>query len=183
MVLRVDVLNDAIEFTRKTYGKPKSKQKIVLLDPTGTIYSQKKAKEFSKIDHLILVCGHYEGFDARVKTFVDEEISIGDFVLTGGELPAMLIADSVARLKDGVIAENATENESFSNPENILLLEYPQYTRPEEFKDLKVPAILLSGNHEEINLWRKKQSLMLTKKNRPDLIKTKKQTKTPSVPH
>ena len=183
MVLRVDVLNDAIEFTKKTYGKPKEKQKVVLLDPTGTIYSQRKAKEFSKIDHLILVCGHYEGFDARVKTFVDEEISIGDFVLTGGELPAMIIADSVARLKDGVIAENAAENESFSNPENILLLEYPQYTRPEEFKDLKVPAILLSGNHEEINLWRKKQSLMLTKKNRPDLIKTKKQTKTPSVPH
>lgn len=131
------------------------------------MFTQKKAREFSKLDHLILICGHYEGFDERIREFVDEEISIGDYILTGGELPSMVVVDTVARLVKGVLKKKeATELESFSQ-EN--LLEYPQYTRPEVFENLKVPSILLSGNHSKISQWRVRQALKRTLKRRPDL--------------
>ncbi len=196
MMLRVDVLLDALESAKTNFKKKaKSKsarlasqpasqaerggqgesvagrQKIVLLDPQGTIYNQKKAQEFSSLDHLILICGHYEGFDARIKEFIDEEISVGDYILTGGEIPAMAIIDSVVRLKHGVLPQNAADIESFSSRDGSTLLEYPQYTRPENFKNLKVPKILLSGNHQKVKEWREKQSIKITKKKRPDLLK------------
>lgn len=115
---------------------------------------------------MIIVCGHYEGFDERIKNFVDEEISIGDFILTGGEIPAMLITDSVTRLVKGVIRDRSAAIESFSP-----YLEYPQYTKPQKYGDLSVPEILLSGNHKRINAWRKKESVSITSKLRPDLIR------------
>ena len=157
------------------------KLKIVLLDPGGTPFNQLKAQELSKLDHLILIAGHYEGVDERVKEhLVDEELSIGDYVLTGGELPAMVVVDAVVRLIPGVLEKSqATEIESFqlikSNikqlPSNIQLLEYPQYTRPENFKGWKVPQLLLSGNHKEIEKWRSEHALKKTEKRRPDLLK------------
>ncbi len=172
MMLRVDVLLNALESARNNFKKKdKTKQKIVLLDPQGAIYNQKKAQEFSSLDHLILICGHYEGFDARIKKFIDEEISVGDYILTGGEIPAMAIIDSVVRLKHGVLPRNAADIESFSSRDGSLFLEYPQYTRPENFKNLKVPKILLSGNHQKVKEWREKQSIKITKKKRPDLLK------------
>ena len=173
MVLRVDVLFNALEFAKNKFKKKgKQKQKIVLLDPSGKTYNQKKAREFSKLDHLILICGHYEGFDMRIKNFIDEEISIGDFVLTGGEIPAMSIIDSGSRLREGVLPEDAAEIESFSDHNGSISLEFPQYTRPDEFNNLKVPKVLLSGNHQSIKTWREKQSKRITKKNRPDLLKS-----------
>ena len=157
------------------------KLKIVLLDPGGTPFNQLKAQELSKLDHLILIAGHYEGVDERVKEhLVDEELSIGDYVLTGGELPAMVVVDAVVRLIPGVLEKSqATEIESFqlikSNikhlTSNIQLLEYPQYTRPENFKGWKVPQLLLSGNHKEIEKWRSEHALKKTEKRRPDLLK------------
>lgn len=146
MVMRVDVINRAL---RTLHGKK------VLLDPRGTTFTQKKARAFAKLDHLILVCGHYEGVDERVKSLVDETISIGDYILTGGELPAMVIVDSVVRLLPGVLKKQATSNESFSLSDS---LEYPQYTRPEEHKGLRVPTVLLSGDHKRIEEWRKNNS-------------------------
>ena len=166
MVLRVDVLEKAIKKAKIN----KLKQKIILLSAHGQNFNQKKAKEFSKLDNLILVCGHYEGFDERIKNYIDEEVSMGDFIVTGGEIPAMLIADSVARLVKGVIKDESSANESFSS----LLLEYPHYTKPSTYKNNDVPLILLSGNHQEIEKWRKEQSLTITKKLRPDLIKTER---------
>jgi tRNA (guanine37-N1)-methyltransferase len=166
MLLRVDVLKKAIDSAK--INNPKLKQKVILLSAHGRKFDQKKAKQLSKLDNLILVCGHYEGFDERIKTYINDEVSIGDFILTGGELPAMLIADSVARLVTGVIKKNSSANESFSEG----LLEYPHYTKPPLFDNLKVPEILLSGNHKKIDTWRKEQSLKITKKMRPDLIKT-----------
>lgn len=172
MVLRVDVLEKAIsetkkKFSRKNRGKT---QKIILLDASGKTYNQKKAQELSKLDHLILVCGHYEGFDARIENFVDEEISIGDFILTGGEIPAMIISDSVARLKKGVLSKDATAIESFSDLNGAIHLEFPQYTRPEKFKKMSIPPVLKSGNHEEIKKWRTEKAQEKTKEKRPDLI-------------
>lgn len=163
MVLRVDVLEKAIENARDN----SENEKVFLLSPHGNVFNQKTAIELSKLDHLILVCGHYEGFDARIRNFIDGEISIGDFVLTGGEIPAMLVADSVIRLVKGVITEGSPEKESFADS----LLEHDQYTKPQEYKDQKVPEILLSGNHAKINEWRKKESLRITSKLRPDLLK------------
>jgi tRNA (guanine37-N1)-methyltransferase len=144
--------------------------KVVITTPRGNKYTQEKAREYSKLKHLIILAGHFEGFDERIHDhLVDEEISIGDFVLTGGELPAMLIADSIARLIPGVLKkEEATINESFSDG----LLEYPQYTRPENFKGWKVPEILLGGNHGEIEKWKKEKSREKTMKVRPDLLKS-----------
>ena len=141
---------------------------IIYLSPKGTTFTQKKAKQLVEYEHLILICGHYEGIDQRViDTFVDEEISIGDYVLTGGELPAMVVVDTVARLIPNVLhSENSAKDDSFENN----LLEYPQYTRPADFRGLKVPEILLSGNHQEIAKWRKAQSERITKERRPDLI-------------
>lgn len=157
MIMRVDIIDYALQTTT---GKK------ILLDPQGTRYTQKKAKELSTLDNLVLVCGHYEGVDERVRNIVDEEISIGDYVLTGGEIPAMTLVDSITRLVPGVLTDGATENESFSEK----LLEYPQYTRPETYKNMRVPSILLSGNHAAIEKWRYAQAKRKTKTRRPDLL-------------
>ena len=143
--------------------------KVIYMSPQGNVLNQKKVIDLSKEKHLIILCGHYEGIDQRVlDEIVDEEISIGDYVLTGGEIPAMVLVDSVSRYLDGVISKDSVEEESFSIDG---LLEYPQYTRPEIFEGRKVPEILLSGHHENINQWRKKKALEITKKKRPDLYK------------
>ena len=165
MVFRADVLLNAIE-AAKDKNLNKKQQKIILLSAHGQQFAQKKALSFSKLKNLILVCGHYEGFDERIKKFTDEEVSVGDFILTGGEIPAMLITDAVSRLVGGVIKKDSAAFESFSP-----YLEYPQYTKPQIFNELKVPGILLSGNHAKINECRKKESLRVTAKLRPDLIK------------
>jgi len=175
MILRVDVLNSAIKEAKKIDKKIKKKErKIILLDPIGKTFNQKEAIRLSKLKHLILICGHYEGFDARIKNYVDEVISIGDFILTGGEIPAMLITDSIVRLIEGVLPENATSEESFSEKENQTFLEYPQYTRPKIYQGHKVPEVLLSGNHQKIKIWREKNARKITLKNRPDLFKNQK---------
>lgn len=140
--------------------------KTIMLSPRGKTYNQTKAKELSKLDDIILLCGHYEGIDERVNKYVDEQISIGDYILTGGELGSMVISDSIIRLLDGAIAEESIQEESFDND----LLEYPQYTEPYDFNGDKIPDILYSGNHQAIEKWRKKQSLLLTKKYRKDLF-------------
>ena len=161
MVIRPDVVYDA-------YNSVKSEDaKVIYLSPQGKVLNQNKVKELSKENHLILLCGHYEGIDQRVlDEIVDEEISIGDYVLTGGELPAMVLIDSVSRYVEGVLSEDSTKEESFSNN----LLEYPQYTRPEEFRGRKVPEVLISGHHENIKKWREQKSLEVTKQKRPDLL-------------
>jgi tRNA (guanine37-N1)-methyltransferase len=164
MILRVDVLGKAIE-SANDKRLSKNQQKIVLLSAHGKKFEQKIAARFSRLKHLILVCGHYEGFDERIKKFIDAEISVGDFVLTGGEIPAMLITDSVLRLVTGVIKKDSAAFESFSP-----YLEHPQYTKPQDYNGLLVPKILLSGNHPEIEKWRKNQSLKITAKLRPDLL-------------
>ncbi|MCQ2771772.1 MAG: tRNA (guanosine(37)-N1)-methyltransferase TrmD [Bacilli bacterium] len=140
--------------------------KAVLFSPRGTTYNESKAKEYATLDHLILVCGHYEGVDERVNSYVDELLSIGDYILTGGEIPSMAVADSVIRLLDGAITKDSLKDESFNSP----LLEYPQYTEPYDFAGETVPDILYSGNHVAIEKWRRKQSLRLTKEHRPDLF-------------
>jgi len=162
MVIRPDVVYDAYESVKDENAK------VIHMSPKGTVLNQEKVKQLSKEKHLIIICGHYEGIDQRViDEIVDEEISIGDYILTGGELPAMVLIDSVSRYVEGVLNEESTSEESFSDG----LLEYPQYTRPEEFRGKKVPEVLLSGHHENIKKWRKEQSLEITKKNRPDLLK------------
>ena len=141
--------------------------KVIYMSPQGKKLDQKKVEDLSKEKHLIILCGHYEGIDQRViNKIVDEEISIGDYVLTGGEIPAMVLIDSVSRYIEGVLKQESIKEESFSNG----LLEYPQYTRPEVFEGETVPSILLSGHHENIEKWRKEQSLKVTKDKRPDLI-------------
>ena len=164
MIMKPDVVYDA-------YLSVKSENaKVIYLSPKGKTLNQEKVKELSKEKHLILLCGHYEGIDQRVlDEIVDEEISIGDYVLTGGELPAMVLIDSVSRYIEGVITEESTQEESFSNG----YLEYPQYTRPEVFLNKKVPVVLLSGHHENIKKWREEEALKITQKNRPDLLKKK----------
>lgn len=151
------------------------KTKKIILSASGKLFTQKKANELSQLDHLIFICGHYEGVDQRIADhYCDEELSIGDYVLTGGEIPAMVIVDSVIRLIPGVLTkEDATKFESFSQPttNNSQLLEFPQYTRPEEFEGHHVPSILLSGNHGEVAKWRAEEAIKRTKQNRPDLIK------------
>lgn len=164
MILRVDVMNAAIAKTKDS-NLNKDSQKVVLLSPHGKTFNQKKALEFASLKHLILVCGHYEGVDERVRKFIDEELSIGDFITTGGEIPAMLVTDSVTRLIKGVLKEGVTSDESFSD-----LLEYPQYTKPNIYKNLKVPSILLGGNHGKIREWRDKISVATTIRLRPDLL-------------
>ncbi len=162
MVMMPDVVDRA-------YNSIKDKKaKVIYMSPQGKTLDQKKVEELSKEEHLVILCGHYEGIDQRViDKIVDEEISIGDYVLTGGELPAMVLIDSVSRYVEGVLKEESIKEESFSEG----LLEYPQYTRPENFDGVKVPEILLSGNHQEIAKWRKEKSLEITKKKRPDLLK------------
>lgn len=163
MVIRPDVVYDAYSSIQN-----KENAKVIYLSPKGKKLEQEKVKQLSKLDHIILLCGHYEGIDQRVlDEIVDEEISIGDYVLTGGELPAMVLIDSVCRYVEGVINTESIEEESFSNG----TLEYPQYTRPEIFNGHKVPEVLISGHHEKIKKWREEKSLEITKKKRPDLLK------------
>ena len=164
MVMMPDVVYDAYSSVTD-----KENAKVIYLSPQGKVLNQEKVKELSKENHLILLCGHYEGIDQRVlDEIVDEEISIGDYVLTGGELPAMVLIDSVSRYVKGVLKEESVEEESFSNNK---LLEYPQYTRPEEFRGKKVPEVLISGHHQNIKKWREEKALEVTKKKRPDLLK------------
>lgn len=139
---------------------------VILLSPEGKTFNQKIANNLKKYKHLILICGHYEGFDERIKTLVDEIISIGDFVLTGGEIPAMAISDAIIRLIPNVINEESLKNESFNNN----LLDYPQYTKPAEYRGLKVPEVLLSGHHKNIDDYRCQEQINKTKKLRPDLL-------------
>ena len=159
MILMIQPIYDAIESLKSKVKSQKSK--IILLTPRGKTFNQKKAQKLSKLDEIILICGHYEGFDERIRNFVDEEISIGNFVLTGGEIPAMVITDTIVRLLPGVLKkEEANQIESFSPGLKKLLpkllTEYPQYTRPENFRSLKVPKVLLSGNHQKILEWQRK---------------------------
>jgi len=169
MVLRFDVLLDTFNHVKSILKSqmPNSQIKTVLMTPQGEVYKQKIAQDLAKEDNLILICGHYEGYDERIREYIDLEISIGDYVLTGGELAAMIITDSVIRLLPGVLGDDASsQDESHSAG----LLEYPQYTRPTEYEGKKVPEILLGGNHKEIEKWRKEQSIVRTKERRPDLL-------------
>lgn len=146
-------------------------RRVIYMSPSGTVFNQKKAEELSKYDNLIILCGHYEGVDRRIiDEIVDEEISIGDFVLTGGEIPACIVVDAVARLVDGVLSDpECYEKESISSG----MLEYPQYTRPYEFHGVCVPDVLISGNHAKIDAWREEMALQATKEKRPDLLNKK----------
>jgi tRNA (guanine37-N1)-methyltransferase len=164
MVMKADVVYDAYEHIKD------EKAKVIFLSPQGKTLNQNKVKELATEEHIILLCGHYEGIDQRViDEIVDEEISIGDYVLTGGELPAMVLIDSVSRYVEGVLSKDSIKEESFTNN----LLEYPQYTRPEIFHGIKVPEVLLSGHHENIKKWREEQSLKNTLQKRPNLLKRK----------
>ena len=193
MVLRVDVVEKAI----RSVTEDRDITKILLTSAKGKTYDQKKALELSKLEHVIIVCGHYEGFDERIIDYVDEEVSLGDFVMTGGEIAAVAIADSIIRLLPGVLKKNeATEEESFfelpiddvihavgvtellnklkhNNIQKVQLLEYPHYTRPVEYAEKKVPEILMGGNHAEIVKWRIQEAYKLTVKKRPDLLDKK----------
>ena len=192
MVLRADVVWTALNKVKVKSGR--AKVKTGFTSPKGKLFNQKKAQEFSKLNHLVIIAGHYEGVDERVLEYVDEEISLGDFVMTGGEIAASAIVDSIVRLLPGVLKhEEATQKESFFSTainqligaigensilkklrdkgiKEVQLLEYPQYTRPEEFNGIKVPAVLLSGNHKEVEKWRLKKSFEQTLKKRPDLL-------------
>ena len=146
---------------------PEHKAKRIYLSPKGKVFSQSVVRDYATLDRLLLLCGHYEGIDQRViDLFIDEELSIGDYVLTGGEIPAMAVTDAVMRYIDGVINGESLTQESFADGK----LEYPQYTKPREFMGLKVPEVLISGNHEKIDEWKKEQSDLITAKNRPDLL-------------
>lgn len=161
MLIKPDVVYDSYKSVKS------EKSKVIYLSPQGKTLNQAKVEKLAKEEHLILLCGHYEGIDQRViDKIVDEEISIGDYVLTGGEIPAMTLIDSVSRYIDGVITNESTDEESFSND----LLEYPQYTRPECFEGIHVPEILQSGHHKNIENWRRKESLKVTLRKRPDLL-------------
>ena len=168
MLMKPDVVDRA-------YNSIKSENaKVIYLTPQGKTLNQRIVRDLSKQEHLILLCGHYEGIDQRVlDKIVDEEISIGDYVLTGGELPAMVLIDSVSRYVDGVLSDESTDEESFSNG----LLEYPQYTRPEIFDNVKVPDVLISGHHENIRKWRRERSLENTFKKRPEMLENIELTK------
>ena len=148
--------------------RPEAKPHVIFMSPKGRLFTQKVAEELSRYDSLILLCGHYEGIDQRVlDEIVDEELSIGDYVLTGGEIPACIVVDAVARLQDGVLADpECYQNESIASG----LLEYPQYTRPYEFHGVKVPDVLISGHHANIEKWRRETAEQLTREKRPDLL-------------
>jgi tRNA (guanine37-N1)-methyltransferase len=161
MVINPTVIYDCLEDVKTPLSH------IILMTPQGSLYNQEKANSLARnYEELIFICGHYEGFDERIRSLVDEEISIGDFVLTGGELPSMVISDSIIRLLDGAINEDSYLGDSHQNN----LLEYPQYTRPEVFNGLEVPFVLRNGNHKEIRKWRIKESLRRTRDRRPDLL-------------
>ena len=167
MLMMAPPIYDCYQAILQDAGQMASRR-VVYLSPRGKVLTQQKAKELSELDHLVLLCGHYEGVDTRIiEEIVDEEISIGDYVLTGGEIPACILVDAVARLVDGVLAApECYENESHSAG----LLEYPQYTRPVEFMGRQVPDVLLSGHHANIEKWRAEQALEITRKQRPDLL-------------
>lgn len=160
MVLMCEPIFNAIEDLRR------ENTKVIMLTPSGEVFNQKVATRLSKFEHIILLCGHYEGFDERIKTIVDMEISIGDYILTGGEIPAMAITDTIVRLIPGVINNESLDSESF----NDNLLDYPVYTRPEVFRGMKVPEVLLSGHHANIEKYRKEEQLRITKERRNDLL-------------
>lgn len=161
MVLRCEPVFDCIDDIKKKDSK------IILMTPDGKVYKQNIALDLSKEKHLIIICGHYEGFDERIRTLADYEISIGDYILTGGEIPAMVVVDSVTRLIKGVINEDSKESESF----NDNLLDYETYTKPSNYRNMLVPDVLLSGDHKKIKEWREKSRIDRTKKIRPDLLK------------
>ena len=160
MVLMPQPIFDAVDDLRSNDSK------VILLTPQGIQYKQSIAYDLSKESHLIIICGHYEGFDERIRTIVDMEISIGDYVLTGGEIASMVLVDSITRLIDGVIVDESHLNDSFNNN----LLDYPVYTKPSNFRGLKVPEVLLSGHHENIANWRHEEQLKRTKRRRSDLL-------------
>lgn len=163
MVMMPQPIGSAIEA-----ADPDHRAHRIYMSPRGRVFTQKRAVELSELDDILILCGHYEGVDQRViDLYIDEELSVGDYVLTGGELPAMVVCDCVARYVEGVISGESLKDESFSAG----LLEYPQYTRPAVYKGLSVPEVLLSGNHEKVEKWRREQSLEITRKNRPDLLK------------
>ncbi len=165
MVMKPEPIFEAVEFAKNTMM---TRSRIILLSPQGVLFNQKMAKDFSQEEHLILICGHYEGIDERVKTLVTDEVSIGDFILTGGEIPALTVVDALVRYIPGVLgSRESPEEESFSQG----LLEYPQYTRPEVYRGMAVPEVLLSGNHKEIALFRRREALMRTRLKRPDMFK------------
>ena len=161
MVLMCQPIFDAVKALRSDNSK------VILLTPGGKLYKQSIALDLSFEEHLILICGHYEGFDERIKTICDMELSIGDYILTGGEIPCMVLIDSITRLVDGVIKKESYEKESFTTN----LLDYPNYTKPRIYEGLNVPDILVNGDHEKINKWRREMQIKLTKENRPDLLK------------
>ena len=161
MILMPEPIFDAVEDLKK------ENTKVILMTPQGIQYNESEAYNLSKLNHLIIICGHYEGFDERIRSLADFEISIGDYILTGGEIPAMAITDSVVRLLDGVIKEESYTNESFNNN----LLDYPVYTKPVDFRGMKVPEVLLSGHHENIRKFRLEEQIKRTKQRRPDLLK------------
>lgn len=163
MVIKPNVVYDAYESIKDP------KTKVIYLSPQGDVLNQKKVEDLAKQEKLILLCGHYEGIDERViEEIVDEEISIGDYIVTGGEIPAMVLIDAISRYVDGVLTKQSTEEESFATG----LLEYPHYTRPEEFLGKEVPEVLLSGHHENIKTWRREKSLENTYKKRPSLLES-----------
>ncbi|MDP2921946.1 MAG: tRNA (guanosine(37)-N1)-methyltransferase TrmD [Candidatus Omnitrophota bacterium] len=168
MVMNAEPFFEAVNCVRKKTKDLRLKTRVALLSPRGKPLNQKLAQKLSKYEHLVLLCGHYEGIDERVSEhLVDDEISIGDFVLTGGELAAMVVIDSVVRLLPGALGdEGSCVDESFTED----LLEYPHYTRPSDYNGMKVPDVLLSGDHKKIKEWRKKESLKVTRKKRPDLL-------------
>lgn len=161
MVLMCEPIFRAVESIKTNDSK------VILMSPSGTTYNQSKAYELSSLKHIILICGHYEGIDERIMSIVDEEISIGDYVLTGGELPAMVISDSVIRLLDGVINKDSLESESFTND----LLDYPVYTKPRVFRGMEVPEVLLNGNHKKIKEHNESMRVKKTHEKRVDLLK------------
>ena len=160
MLLRCEPIFECLDAVRT------QKSLVVMLTPDGKTFDQTCAREFAEVEHLILLCGHYEGFDERIKTIVDVQLSIGDFILTGGEVPAMAIIDAVTRLLPGAIREESLDSEAFEDG----LLDYPSYTKPSEYRGLSVPEVLLSGDHAKIDAWREKMRLEKTKEKRPDLL-------------
>ena len=167
MVIKPEPMYKAVRDVLAKTEEFAASRRVLIMDPSGPTFTQEKAKELAGYEQLVFICGHYEGFDARIYKLADEAISIGDFILTGGELPAMVITDAVSRMLPGVLgAPDSAPTDSFYDG----LLEFPQYTRPREFEGMAVPEVLLSGNHAKIRQWRREQSLLVTKKYRPDLL-------------
>lgn len=160
MVLMCEPIFDAIDDLKT------DKTKVIMMTPAGSVYKQSMAYDLANEEHLIIICGHYEGFDERIRTIVDLELSIGDYVLTGGEIPSMVITDSVVRLLDGVIEKESHLKESFNDG----LLDYPNYTKPQNFRGLEVPEVLVSGHHKNVDTWRMEQRIKKTEEIRPDLL-------------